>query len=545
MILYEFPKNLPEEDILEVTELNLTGVQAIPKQILKFKNLKTLRFHYSNRKLKSFPEGFGELVNLEKIILPFTLLKDLPDEVFGLEKLSFFEIGKSKYLPDSQINKLWADCHKNQVSPRQRIVRLRLLLEKLVDDITTAELADALNANLEKIRVQAMAKIAERLLPLYEKNPVNKKSEILLAGSFKLKTTELKEKLENLGLKSVRKRTPQTTHLLLGVKPDKLAALVADETLTIMVESIIQDMLDGVENRYLKNEDDETQIIRENVLQLLASGAENMALALQLIEGGGMNKEIITHLLYYFHANKRRNEFGKQIKAILRKFAPIEIEPLLELEFNFNSLSNSKLYPLLQSMLKNTHVDAIGFAYLIFRHKQKAANFILYHADSDFKKRVINEILESSYNKTTFNVSMSNASALPEELADFPQITSFTTRGNGLKTFPEVLLKLPNLEKIELSESKFKTLPEGFKHLTKLKVVNFNSTIFAEFPKILTEMPHLEEISLYVDVLEEVPANLEKLTKLKYLYIRTKKKKAEIHEEIKAILPTTTQVSIY
>lgn len=102
-ILINNPKLIKKlSSSLQVLIINRTNMKELPKNIVKFKNLKKLSI-YDN--LISTIEYIGELVNLEELRIRYSNIEELPENIVNLKKLKYLYIGDNlmsttKYIGD-------------------------------------------------------------------------------------------------------------------------------------------------------------------------------------------------------------------------------------------------------------------------------------------------------------------------------------------------------------------------------------------------------------------------------------------------------------
>ncbi len=125
-------------------------------------------------------------------------------------------------------------------------------------------------------------------------------------------------------------------------------------------------------------------------------------------------------------------------------------------------------------------------------------------------------ILEDHINLTCLDLAGKQLSILPEELADYKQLTEVRLQENCFTTILPVLLELPQLTHLDLSSNRIKILYLRLQELKQLTHLNILGDVkYWQYP-VLKEMPQLQQLTLK-----------------KYTY-----KRPNVYlEELKALLP--------
>jgi len=117
------------------------------------------------------------------------------------------------------------------------------------------------------------------------------------------------------------------------------------------------------------------------------------------------------------------------------------------------------------------------------------------------------------------DLSDSNLSKLPTELAALTNLTSLSLTGNQLTRFPAVILKLTNLVSLNLSGNQLTRLPPGITRLRNLTNLYLTANQLKAFPLEITKLTKLRELELSDNQLTSLPPEIARLTNLSSLQI--------------------------
>lgn len=199
--------------------------------------------------------------------------------------------------------------------------------------------------------------------------------------------------------------------------------------------------------------------MRQQISSLLESGDEaSTLLAFQLLKGGGVHPEHLTHLLALFTWQKHDWE------------APLKVKSQAKLLFNKGATQDMKTFqfnnPLLtERMLKirqldtekpfgryleeyapkaNVDIGILSFMALLLLGSYRGARYLFHHA-----VRNMHTVLELCIQDTTdLTLKDFDLDNLPTEIGDFPKLTYLNLTGNPLQDVPRSLKNLKNLSSI-------------------------------------------------------------------------------------------------
>lgn len=343
---------------LKTLNLNNNNYTKIPDWVYQHRNLENLFFY--NNKLNKLDDRIVELAQLGNLQIANNQLKELTKKILELPKLKLFNwfnnplgwLAPLLFELDENIfdfRSFSMQKHKDQVktilSIRKALVKaslkndasivntICLLLNeaKQLKDQNNRAILDCYAVNNQKIRDAVVATIKNRLKPFEEKG-FTKNSELLILGKTIKKKTELETRLKELEIKVAKKKTAETTHVLLGKNIKNLSPL-EDNNLVLLTENQLNHFLDNNAPTYLVEETAEKTLNTANIKELLISLLEeNITVALALLKGGGVPKELMTSL-FVVHKFSADSKIVRQTKKLLELNASPALLELLKKRF--------------------------------------------------------------------------------------------------------------------------------------------------------------------------------------------------------------------
>lgn len=334
----EFDPSLLHKQLknLKILYLSGDGYAKVPEQIFQLTNLQNLRissfsstelpaaignlttltkFAIEEIPLKFIPESIGEMVYLEDLSIHTTEVKNIPASILHLKKLR--HLGASKRLKASSVLRFITKAKASELSVDLQKTAFELIFHKKnnLEALSKKDLFTLLNfsfQNLEKVILNYIFNNFEQ-----KNHPLNYGTQIVLLGKTNLNFQKIKRHLKN----ATRKVTPQTTHVILGKLPGEVENL-ASRDFVFVRESELNLWLQKQENPYLLNSSEEEI---ENLSRLLLSFQnENIDIALQIMDAGGVPEILLTDLVIVFKklpASKQKRAIRKLLSLHLSEKA--------------------------------------------------------------------------------------------------------------------------------------------------------------------------------------------------------------------------------
>lgn len=344
------------------------------------------------------------------------------------------------YFKDQELN-----YSPNTKRPMEKIADVILL------DILTAK---SVGMKIKTLQKEALEEIVSRYSnPTLDKSPLQKQAKLALLGKTTFKITNLKEKLQVLGIPLSNQIEEDTTHILIG---QKLSSLDGFKGKTILLEQDLQKFLDQEEKPYLQQEEQKGDL--ENIIPLLHSeDKNNQQLAVSLMQGGGFPKELINHVFVAIKTTQ-----NPKIRTALKKILipHLSTEGQARLSQNYGLTTVLEEFTVVTNILKYTlgkkykktpvpvEFDGLEIARILFKYYQVGFLYLwIYSKDQEEIKESLTHFIQGNQ----LDLSSKGVSCLPDALADFPTLETIILNYNyELKKLPEVLTKLPNLHTLKL-----------------------------------------------------------------------------------------------
>jgi len=530
--------NIPEriQELVKLEELSLVGnfLKHLPESLDKLTQLKVLNLR--RNKLKTLPKSVGSLKRLQYLDCSFNHLKTLPDEIGALNNLQELDLRKNKLetlpneitqcealqylnLTTNQINYLPAN-----IGNLRQLRELHLTKNKL---ITLPEGLGALS-KLEQLTLNdnsldwtkfplqvptfrvlmlkyiyhiiqntARAELSDQLghfPPTLAHNPLQKGAVIAKIGKTGLKVNSLKPELKALGIKYQAKLDAKVTHLVVGRLPKLPLEELLNYSVTFISEAQLNAFIDAQQapdpSKYLLQPDD--ALAGENVENLknllLSEDDQNIAIAIELIKGGGFPKELHTELFMAYkmvHTPKVR----KEIKPLLEKYSSEKAKESMRQRHALftEAMDEMKLRRNINKYTKDNEFDGPKIARYFWDRYKKGILYVFSYGSSE-------QILEVLPKGEILNLNEHRINALPAELAQLTQLKKIYLNGCSFVVFPKVLLQMPQVEVLYLDQNYLEKLPKEIIKMTSLKELSISFNLIRTLPDVLLEMPHLEKI---------------------------------------------------
>jgi Leucine-rich repeat (LRR) protein len=522
-----------------VTRMNLGGnfLESLPDAFCELRALLNLDLSYN--KLKSLPESFSNFSNLKFLSLNNNSFSDFPDvvcnckklfalelasnqltsipyDIYKLSQLKNFNIQKNNFtsFPPALFN--W---YSYSACKSTRIYEWGFRLEKSfsngkkTDDFLANKLFKSLprdeqllcfnifcnhNSVLQKMNILSLYYGLNSRVPIVSDNvldfltaqqapDINVGDEILILGKTTRKKSELTKQLKNCGLKYTTKIKDSTTHVLISSRSNKgLEKLPPDIHWNWIIESELINYLDKIQPTYLLEEQSKEGLIHiENLIMSLDE--ENMSLALQLIEGGGLPEELLTEVFIVFKLSDWA-ETRKKAKNLLMNMASVEELKVLKnrsmIRFKRNWFSRDDLKKIKSKLKDFTQFTSFSIGKIAFALSVKY--HILFDYALDFASDKYKMLLLNNYliKEDVFKMGYDDL----------------------LERFPLIILEIKNLRSISISIKRYDYIGPFEKGKTFI------------IPDEISTLINLEELSITYNRLESLPVDaLCKLTKLKKL----------------------------
>lgn len=447
---------------LENVSLTNNGLDKIPASLHTLKNIKTLYIAYN------IPISFLALVNLVKQCPGLQELEctitdtDIPGNITILNRLQSCKI---HYRQQQDI------ANNNSIIPLEfgllnfDTIRLLQYKSSLSDKIAAVKKIKELNLITDEQKMIAFGvftgafeQLKDKLHDPFAGQASLKDKNIFIFGKPTLSSLkELQDNLKNRGAVIAKKLDDKVTHILLTSQFKEDIAPVLLSGKPIILEDFIKKQVFEEDKPYLMAADNDE--LTDQISRLLRSEEEdNIALALQLIEGGGANKRLTAYLMA-IHLVHDDIEIRKKARNLFRKFASAEIQT--HLKNKWKDSYRGKDYSTYITQLIHPEIDV--FDYLFAEHmtrlhlsKAKSGNYHEYYFKRLHLRGIPFNVLPSSFKFLDFITDIHFEGLQHFDIdKSYPNfcnlnLKSFSLRDCKIDRFPEELLRFQDLETLSL-----------------------------------------------------------------------------------------------
>ncbi len=512
--------------------LNLEGnkIVKIPYDIRRCLRLSSLAL--SDNKISELPNSISLLPNLRHLDVSFNRLKKLPSNIAQLRICEHLDVSqnpledlpkncsfknlkeinirgaKMKYIPgqllagkhslgievDKHFEKemnCFNEIKKGYISKRLALKGAQTLFqfykdgnfENLNEDLVLGGLK--MGGSLKNLLDKEVIK--NWPWPL-KKNPLGKGKAIRLFGIMYLKHIQLKERLEQAGVKLVKEGEAFTHALILSWKNVNLEALKAQGVILLTIFNLYDFLYYKSPLPYFKDEE-----VVEGLKALMNSAEDDSRnLALEIISSNGLPFSLWETIILNIFKSIR---WKKKWLDLFLANAPGKFLKQKEAFFLSTERSNAKEIHLELSKLRKMGIDDIAIARYFFE-KNKSCFWYLY------KKNIIKpeDIIPKEDGLVVLGWSLTFWGHIPEEcltLELFQSVKNLNFRNNLFKRVPECIKHFKNANFLDLSLNPIRTLPKWLGENKGIKRLHFiECDLGPSSIRILQNMEQLE----YLDI---------------------------------------------
>jgi len=142
------------------------------------------------------------------------------------------------------------------------------------------------------------------------------------------------------------------------------------------------------------------------------------------------------------------------------------------------------------------------------------------NAQTDLVYKNLSDALKAQeQGKTVLHIDLSKnkLSELPEEILNFPKLTSLNLDKNKLKSLPQWMGEFQNLEHLSASKNKFETFPDVILELKNLRTLKLGDNMIDAIPIDIDNLEKLESLWLWSNVIRTYPASLSEIESLTFI----------------------------
>ncbi|MCP4442616.1 MAG: hypothetical protein GY810_27220 [Aureispira sp.] len=506
--LTSLPKDLKKLNVLNNLYLNNNKFSTFPKVVCELLKLQSLQL-YNNQLTEDLPKELFLLPKLEKLGIGKNQFKNFPYVVlawFQAQKYSYWTLSVDKELRNNvylgDIHKFLQSASYKKLEPRFRngIFDLFINDKNRITLLSQELLLLAINLANTTVAISAL----DALLLRSKAKKLEKGSELVILGKTTKGKKELIALMKDCGLKYSTKVTENTTHVLLSVRSnkglDKLPEIVSWSWIT---EAILTAYLDKVQPSFLVEKGAEPNV--EKVSELIMTlNEDNMALALELLEGGGVPDSVMTEIFIVLKLAEDK-ALKKKAKKLLQKKASPALEKVLRNRAAFKrALSYNGMREFKEALsfyTTDTNLDYDKIVYAAYVKHKMGLEFVFNKMKGELRSLLIKKyIVKNDELLLSYSYSLER---FPMELVEIPtlrKIRIYSRRSwfNGTKTvenndfkIPENIDNLRQLEELRIYWYVFDSLPiEALSRLSKLKELELIVTSSVDWSILRTALPN-------------------------------------------------------
>lgn len=527
--LKELPKSITKlKNIKGITVMN-AQIKALPKGLGNLQNLQY--FHFSENLLTEFPSELCKIYGLYNVRLDHNKIKEVPecithwkelhsldlknnafeeypdvllewDCAFGTKAHWFLSIDKHLYYEKP----IWELFRKNAYKSLDRKDKRHyfyLFTQDIpkIKTIPSVELIALLNA-----KVTEVADNTVRYLTSNSDEILKKGDNVLISCKIEGDKKKLIERLISCGIEVVTSYEQKPTHVVIRSRGNNHLERIPKKTnFQFITEHHLTKTIDALDPGYLVEASLDPQ--QDHIADLIFSMDDaNMALALELLQGGGLPPGLFTHVYIIF---KLCDDASVREKAgkMLKKHADVAMMKAVRRRFQFR-ISNRVYYgsrevrelkeKTLQTF-KDSGLDIGLFSYAMAIKYDILTDMALDHVSTELQSRLIEKKIRQSRFKLNYH----------EELQHFPlglcrfknlkeicidvqrgywQNGSYQLNEDGFKIPPQIE-DLAQLEVLDLRGPVASVPWDHIKKLKKLKQLSFWTQQLIDRKKIEKDMP--------------------------------------------------------
>ena len=512
--LTEFPASVCRLPVLRLLYLNGNSISELPKEVSGMKAL--IYLNLNNNKFKVFPEEIYKLPKLETISFENNEIKSLPESLgsnaFKIDSLNldgnpfehfpyvlfdWYKLSKPKYWRFEIDNALYNkakifDLLDNKTFQNlDRATQINFFniycgFDEEIKKISLPQLWEALNSPATKVADLTLGFMTE-----LQQVPIQQGSKIYIAGKTNKTLEEIKEQMTACGLELHAKLSPEVTHVLISARGNKkYTEELSKNQLQWITEAQLMQYFDKVNPTYLvEAADTDAEKVSDLIMTL---DEDNMALAISLVEGGGLPESLFTEL-YIVHKFSEQPEIAKKALALLKQKAGPELMAVLKSRGVLNKkgyVSTADKEELLRKLISYTKYSGLNrakIAYALYKRTNTGLSYALDEGTTAMKNTIIASIIKNDIFETDYQTY--------------------------LKYFPMELLQYPALKQLDIRARSGQYTDDGWKDYTSFII-----------PEEISQLTELESIIIYGITFDSIPIqSLAKLKKLKTLKLNVSK----------------------
>ncbi len=434
--------------IPNLVELHISGnkLHRLPDSLSQLEQLE--RFYCDTNDFDSFPVVVTRLPRLKFLQISAKALWDLPDEALALQHIQELKFTTKSHKNTPYIfafERLLKSIRMHNFSRELQLFYLAIIRgDILVENLSNKELLTVLNCGIPAYANQALLELDQRIhegiFGAFEWPKAGDK--IVIKGKLKGKVSELKHRLQEIGVQTGIKVGSQATHLLLGSLPGSVANMT-ESPLILLTEQSLVAHLNHLQQPYLLAGSESSNL--EHIRELLHSERpENILLALEILKGGGLPMSLLTELFLVYKFTPVQ-KIKRMIYEIVGQYASMGFVTALKSRKPIGDrLSEMTRCQNLEYYCQTGELDKRYIAFYLYNKGRYGLLFALLHLDTADKKRYFSEILKTGH----LSLSGLELSRLPEDMGELSGLTHLDISYNKFTEVPAPLFQCKELKSL-------------------------------------------------------------------------------------------------
>lgn len=222
---------------------------------------------------------------------------------------------------------------------------------------------------------------------------------------------------------------------------------------------------------YLVKSSSQRPVLVNNVIELLdSSQTDNISLAFEILKGGGVPSELVSHLfaIEKWHPSpgirsKAKKLFRQAASTSLKKFIRENWKSDFETEYN-----ESRIAQILHNLSRHPELDKTIIGLTCLKLSRKGGKFCLEESLST-DEQILKELIQGK----ELHLANFGLMRLPQEVGHFPELKILNISGNLFEDIPPEIAKLHNLQSLYYARTPLTALSVQFLEKTFPKIFSF------------------------------------------------------------------------
>ncbi len=429
----------------------------------------------------------------------------------------------------------------------------RIAFEKYDAAIPLDSWLSALEVRDARLNIMALEGLSQKLEEDYTRQPLTSESILAPLGKLQMPRTQVKKRLKQQGIRYQPRVDANCTHLLIGqrLQKEELWYLLEQRpaNLLLLTEKMLIDTWCKQKELYLMHPEASAAQITQLKTLLWHQDPVNIALALQMLEAGGVPESLMTSLFLVYKFSTQP-ELIKQSNRLLKIYGSGHLQILLKQlkqqwwatnyelwmkqaglnyweVYQYEYLSQGLKADLFQKALDSTpEAGQVPFIKKAMEAWTWGEGLERMQLPPDFNWEKYATLIYdcTQLKQLTINPAYQHRLlALPKGIERLQQLEDLRIN-TALQEFPKVLSRLPQLKHLKINMASMNIdsvdFSEGFEALESLTLSFYR---YKQLPESIGALAQLRSLRVPAGDLEQLPNTLRQLQQLEELYLNNNK----------------------